>query len=144
MNFRVVGDCERVLRRPASELMERPLHVVLGTSLEQARQLEAQARGGSPAVAFLSGALGAGDPVPLRLALGLEGNEASAVVLDLRALLEGAPPVQLSALASSLSHEIRNPLSSVKMAVQTLARNTGLSERDQRRLTIANREIRTM
>ena len=60
------------------------------------------------------------------------------------ALLDGAPPVQISKLSSSLSHEIRNPLSSVKMAVQTLARNTGLSERDQRRLTIANREVRTM
>ncbi len=30
------------------------------------------------------------------------------------------------------------------MAVQTLARNPGLSERDARRLTLANREIRTM
>jgi signal transduction histidine kinase len=64
--------------------------------------------------------------------------------MEMRSLLKGAPPVQLSGLASQLSHEIRNPLSSVKMAVQTLARNTGLSERDQRRLTIANREIRTM
>jgi signal transduction histidine kinase len=64
--------------------------------------------------------------------------------MDLNALLEGAPPVQISRLSSSLSHEIRNPLSSVKMAVQTLARNTTLGERDRRRLTIANREIRTM
>jgi signal transduction histidine kinase len=65
-------------------------------------------------------------------------------VVNLTNLLDGAPPLQISKLASSLSHEIRNPLSSVKMAVQTLARNPGLSDRDKRRLTIANREIRTM
>jgi signal transduction histidine kinase len=65
-------------------------------------------------------------------------------MVELSSLLEGAPPIQISALSSSLSHEIRNPLSSVKMAVQTVARNTGLSDRDQRRLRIANREIRTI
>jgi signal transduction histidine kinase len=64
--------------------------------------------------------------------------------LDMDCALEGAPPIQISRLSSSLSHEIRNPLSSVKMAVQTLARNLELSDRDKRRLTIANREIRTM
>jgi signal transduction histidine kinase len=52
--------------------------------------------------------------------------------------------VQISRISSLVSHELRNPLSSVKMAVQTLARNTGLSEKDQRRLQIANKEIRTM
>ncbi|MGZ3461392.1 MAG: sensor histidine kinase, partial [Archangium sp.] len=141
---RVEGDCESVLHRPASELKERPLHVVLGTTADKVRELDALARRGDRAVEFLYASLGAGDPVPLRLTLGLDEGEASAAVLDVRALLEGAPPVQLSGLASQLSHELRNPLSSVKMAVQTLARNTGLSERDQRRLTIANREVRTM
>lgn len=43
-----------------------------------------------------------------------------------------------------LIHELRTPLSSVKMAVQTLQRNKDLSPRDQRRLAIANREIRTL
>ncbi len=139
------GDCETVLHRPASELKDRPLHVVLGTSAERARELDALARSeGQKKVEFFYGAIGSGDPVPLRLALGLDEGEATAAVVDLRTLLEGAPPVQLSGLASQLSHELRNPLSSVKMAVQTLARNTGLSERDQRRLTIANREIRTL
>lgn len=141
---RAEGDCENVLHRPVSELKERPLHVVLGTSPERARELDALARGDTRAVEFFQAALGAGEPVPLRLTLGLDEGEASASVVDLRLLLEGAPPVQLSGFASQMTHEIRNPLSSVKMAVQTLARNTGLSERDQRRLTIANREIRTM
>jgi signal transduction histidine kinase len=141
---RAEGDCETVLRRPTSELMERPLHVVLGTSPERARELDALARQNTRSVEFFQAEIGSGEPVPLRLTLGLDEGEASAAVVDLHALLEGAPPVQLSGLASQMSHEIRNPLSSVKMAVQTLARNTGLSERDQRRLTIANREIRTM
>ena len=141
---RVEGDCEGVLRRPAAEVLGRPLQSVLGTSAEKAHALDGLARGAPRAVEFLYGALGLEDPVPLRLALGLEAGEASAVVLDLRALLAHAPPVQLSGLASHLSHELRNPLSSVKMAVQTLARNAGLSERDQRRLTIANREVRTL
>ncbi|WP_395850408.1 ATP-binding protein [Cystobacter fuscus] len=141
---RAGGDCESVLRRPASEMVDRPLEVVLGTTAEKVRALDALAREDRRAVEFLPGTFGAQDPVPLRLALGLEAGEASAVVLDLRALLQDAPPVQLSGLASQLSHELRNPLSSVKMAVQTLARNTGLSERDQRRLTIANREVRTL
>jgi signal transduction histidine kinase len=141
---RVEGDCETVLHRPASELRERPLYVVLGTTAEKARELDALARSNCRAVEFLYTALGGGDPVPLRLTLGLDEGEATAAVVDLRTWLEGAPPVQLSGLASQMSHELRNPLSSVKMAVQTLARNTGLSERDQRRLTIANREIRTM
>ena len=141
---RAEGDCTTVLHRPASELKDRPLHAVLGISAERARELDALARQGAQAVEFLSAQLGAGEPVPLRLVLGLDEGEAAAGVLDLRTVLQGAPPVQISRLSSSLSHEIRNPLSSVKMAVQTLARNTGLSERDQRRLSIANREIRTM
>jgi signal transduction histidine kinase len=141
---RAEGDCTTVLHRPASELKDRPLHAVLGISAERARELDALARQTPQSVEFLSAHLGAGEPVPLRLVLGLDEGEAAAGVMDLRAVLQGAPPVQISRLSSSLSHEIRNPLSSVKMAVQTLARNTGLSERDQRRLSIANREIRTM
>ena len=141
---RVEGDASALLRRPVAELLERQLHVVLGVSPERARELDALAREDRRAVDFVSAQLGGEDPIPLRLSLGLDGGDACAGVLDLNAVLEGAPPVQISRLSSSLSHEIRNPLSSVKMAVQTLARNTGLNDRDRRRLTIANREIRTM
>jgi signal transduction histidine kinase len=141
---RADGDCATVLRRPVPELLDRPLHSALGITPERAQELDARARQDSRAVEFVSAHLGGEDPTPLRLTLGLQAGEACAAVLDLNAMLEGAPPVQISRLSSSLSHEIRNPLSSVKMAVQTLARNTGLSDRDRRRLTIANREIRTM
>ncbi len=141
---RAQGDCPAVLHRSASELVGAPLHEALGIPAERANALDARAREDRRAVEFLSARLGGEEPAPLRLVLGLEAGEASASVQDLNTLLEGAPPVQISRLSSSLSHEIRNPLSSVKMAVQTLQRNTGLSDRDKRRLTIANREIRTM
>jgi signal transduction histidine kinase len=140
------GACHAVLGRPAEALAGLTLAEALGVPSARAAQLDARARGAEGrAVEFLAVERpGAEAHVTLRLALSREGERVRAQVVDLSALLEGAPPVQISALSSSLSHEIRNPLSSVKMAVQTLARNTGLSERDQRRLTIANREIRTM
>lgn len=141
---RAEGDCEAVLRRPAAELRDAPLHEVLGIQPERAQVLDARARENRRAVEFISSRFDKDEYTPLRLVLGLQGDEAVAAILDLDAVLEGAPPVQISKLSSSLSHEIRNPLSSVKMAVQTLQRNTGLSDRDKRRLTIANREIRTM
>lgn len=142
---RVDGDSASVLLRPAAELLDKPLHLALGTTPERARELDARAREDKRAVEFLSAQFSGADRTPLRLVLGLDGGEAAAGISNLDSLLEGAPPVQISRLSSSLSHEIRNPLSSVKMAVQTLARNlTGLNDRDKRRLTIANREIRTM
>lgn len=76
--------------------------------------------------------------------LSLPGSRRQAWAMDLEAVLHEAPPLQISALSSALSHELRNPLSSVKLSVQTVARNNELSARDQRRLTIAQREIRTL
>jgi len=141
---RAEGACEAVLHCPPAELRDAPLHGVLGISPQRAQLLDARARENRRAVEFISAHFGGQEYAPLRLVLGMDGDEAVAAILDLDEVLEGAPPVQISKLSSSLSHEIRNPLSSVKMAVQTLQRNTGLSDRDKRRLTIANREIRTM
>lgn len=146
------GACERLLGAPASALVGRPLHAVLGISELRAAELDASARAaGAPTPEFVFSRLGVtpsrhgeSESRVFRLVLGTRNGQAIAGVLDLSAALVGAPPLQISRLSSSLSHEIRNPLSSVKMAVQTLAKNTNLSERDQRRLTIANREIRTI
>jgi len=120
-----------------------PLTQVLGVDAETARTLDARGRqaGG---VEFVRTTGGSSAPRWLRVSLVPDGTTIEARVYDLGVFLEGAPPLQISRLSSSLSHELRNPLSSVKMAVQTLARNEGLSPRDQRRLTIALREIRTL
>ena len=122
-----------------------PLTEVLGVDAETARALDARGRQVSSVEFVRAGATsGSGSARWLRVGLVPDGATIEARVYDLGALLEGAPPLQISRLSSSLSHELRNPLSSVKMAVQTLARNDGLSQRDQRRLTIALREIRTL
>ncbi|MCF8114516.1 MAG: hypothetical protein K9K21_11765 [Desulfotignum sp.] len=44
-------------------------------------------------------------------------------------------------LTASLSHEIRNPLSSVKMNLQILGKNKAFAGNDKRRLAISEREI---
>jgi signal transduction histidine kinase len=119
-----------------------PLAEALGVDPAAASALDERARQGG-GVEFVR----AGPPGStrwLRVSVAPRGASREARVHDLGALLEGGPPLQISRLSSSLSHELRNPLSSVKMAVQTLSRNEGLSARDQRRLTIALREIRTL
>jgi len=114
----------------------------LGVDAGTARALDDRARAGGGVEFVQTGA----PPSPrwLRVSVAPGGATAEARVHDLGLLLDGGPPLQISRLSSSLSHELRNPLSSVKMAVQTLSRNEGLSQRDRRRLTIALREIRTL
>jgi len=121
-----------------------PVALALGIDAGAAHALDVRARQGG-AVEFVRTAPGpTGMTRWLRVGMEIDGEAVEARIHDVGALLDGAPPLQISRLSSSLSHELRNPLSSVKMAVQTLARNEGLSARDQRRLTIALREIRTL
>lgn len=140
---RVQGPTQAVFALAPDTVVGRPLHEVLGVPEAKAAVIDARARQEAQPVEFVSARSGP-DQTVLRISTARDGEEVVAAVVDAHAFLQGAPPLQISRLSSSLSHEIRNPLSSVKMAVQTLARNTGLTERDQRRLTIANREIRTM
>lgn len=88
---RAEGDLSSILRRPAGALLEQPLHEVLGVSPKRARELDARAREDRRAVEFISANLGGEDACPLRLSLGLDDGEASATVLDLNAMLDGAP-----------------------------------------------------
>jgi nitrogen fixation/metabolism regulation signal transduction histidine kinase len=136
------GACELVLGQAPEALLGQSLHRVLGLSEAKAKELDEKAMAANPVeIEFI---VPQREERVFRLVLGRRNQNASAAVTNLRLLLTGAPPVQIWGLASSVSHEIGNPLSSVKMAVQTLARNTSLSERDQRRLAIANREVRTI
>jgi len=138
------GACQLTLGYAGGALIGQPLHAVLGIAEGRARELDQQALASNGAVQFVASSLGKEPTTLLRLTLGTRRGHASAGVINMRSILAGAPRLQISRLASSFSHEIRNPLSSVKMAVQTVARNPALSERDQRRLMIGNREIRTM
>lgn len=137
---RAEGACERVLGSPASVLIGQPLDAALGIPETRARELDRRGSAGI-SVEFLNQTRG--DRV-LRVSVSQKNELRRAGIVELNQLLAGAPPLQISKLSSSLSHEIRNPLSSVKMAVQTLAKNATLGDRDKRRLAIANREIRTM
>lgn len=137
------GACRVTLGRDGATLLGQPLHRALGVEEGRARELGQKALSSPGEVEFVASSLGK-DSTVLRLVLGVRDGQGTAGIINMSSVLAGAPPLQISRLATSLSHEIRNPLSSVKMAVQTLARNSSLSERDQRRLVIANREIRTM
>jgi two-component system, NtrC family, sensor histidine kinase HydH len=137
----VHGRCQ-LLERLGRLLPGETLSAALDVDEGRARRLDALALQGG-GVDFLR--VGSGESGGwLRLALSSADGLRHAWVLDIDAVLHQAPPVQLSRLSSALSHELRNPLSSVKLSVQTLARNPDLSARDQRRLTIAQREIRTL
>ena len=143
------GALGQTLGREAPALVGRPLHEALRITPERARALDRAGREADAAgcVQFVAAAAWEDEEHPTHLRLVLRpdpGGRMSAGVMNLTRLLDGAPPVQIARLSSHLSHEIRNPLSSVKMAVQTLARNSTLGDRDKRRLSIANREIRTM
>jgi len=86
-------------------------------------------------------------PSQVRLCWRRHGDEVLATLIDLKRLCRGsfAESAGFSSFGSMLTHEVRNPLSSVKMVVQTLARSElGEDERVRRRLAIAAREIRTI
>lgn len=138
------GDTLAICGQAAGALIGRPLLEALRASSEDVAALTAFARQPEGGVRYLRRSED-GRFRYLRAAV-LPGKSEPFVgyFSDMESVMDDAPPVQISRLSSSLSHEIRNPLSSVKMAVQTLARNTELGERDKRRLAIANREIRTM
>jgi len=142
--LRAEGDCEHLLGRKGSALLGCPLHEGLRVSEERARELDSQARNADSLRTEFVLQEGGKSPTSLRLVLSLREGVPGAEVMDWRRSSEGAPSLQISKLCLSLSHEIRNPLSSVKLAIQTIARNATLSERDKRRLAIANREVRAI
>jgi two-component system, NtrC family, sensor histidine kinase HydH len=135
------GGTEGVLGRPASELVGRPLHEVVGVSAEDAYELHLRAtpEGVVEHLTFWRD----GHPVCLRATFFLvEVNRRAASVLNLTALLDGAPHLQSPWLDLSSRDLIWDPLSGVKVALRMLGRSPGLSNQDQRKLAFANRQAR--
>lgn len=70
---------------------------------------------------------------------------AVAVVRDLAVWTQKSEAVRgakdLARFASLVAHEVRNPLSAVKIALQTLERHGSLAPNDRRRVSIAGREV---
>src|SRR5207302_4569516 len=88
-----------------------------------------------------------GQPFMAQLLLrGVQGG-AVAFVRDLTAGLEQADATlraeDIARFASLVAHEVRNPLSAVKIALQTLERHGTLGQNDLRRTSIALREVRS-
>ncbi len=74
------------------------------------------------------------------------GEHLVLVLLDLERACRGpfSESAALSHMAARLAHEVRNPLASIKMVVQTMARALEQDPRTGRRLAIAAREVRTV
>ena len=61
-----------------------------------------------------------------------------------RRIRESERMAYIGQVTTSLSHEIRNPLSAVQMNLQILKKNTSLQGNDQRRIDISIREVRRL
>lgn len=89
--------------------------------------------------------LRAGHAFPAQLLLSAVPGGVVALVRDVAASQEVADAAlradDLARFASLVAHEIRNPLSAVKIALQTLERHGTLAANDLRRTSIALREV---
>jgi signal transduction histidine kinase len=85
-------------------------------------------------------------PAHVRVYWSHSGEHLALVLLDLERACRGpfSESAALSRMAARLTHEVRNPLASIKMVIQTMARALGHDERTVRRLAIAAREVRTV
>ena len=86
-----------------------------------------------------------GQPFPAQILLSSAPGGVVAVVRDLeasRGVVDAALRADdLARFASLVAHEVRNPLSAVKIALQTLERHGTLATNDLRRTSIALREV---
>jgi len=137
------GHTEAVLMAKAGDLIGQPAGSLFAGGERAARDL-AVACANVPA-AEQRPMLRGGKPFPAQLLLRGVNGGAVALVRDLTAGLEQVDAAlraeDLARFASLVAHEVRNPLSAVKIALQTLERHGTLGQNDLRRTSIALREV---
>jgi len=137
------GHTQAVLQAKAGDLVGRPAGSLFSGGERAAKDLAA-ACANVPAEEQRPMMRG-GKPFPAQLLLRGVNGGAVAFVRDLTAGNELADAAlraeDLARFASLLAHEVRNPLSAVKIALQTLERHGTLAQNDLRRTSIALREV---
>jgi signal transduction histidine kinase len=137
------GSVQAVLGAMPERLADQPAGLLFTGGERAARDLaQAVAAGVSLEHRTL---LRAGQPFPAQIALSGAPGGVVALVRDLTASQEVADAAlraeDLARFASLVAHEVRNPLSAVKIALQTLERHGSLAPNDLRRTSIALREV---
>lgn len=138
------GNVESVFHTKASALVGLPAGALFFGGERAARDLAAACA--SVPSAEQRPLLRKGLPFAAQLLLrGTKGGGAVALVRDLAVAQDQADAAlraeDLARFASLVAHEIRNPLSAVKIALQTLERHGSLAANDLRRSSIALREV---
>jgi signal transduction histidine kinase len=137
------GHTETVLLAKAGELVGKPAAALFAGGERAARDL-ASLCAHVPA-AEQRPMLRAGKPFAAQLLLRGVNGGAVALVRDLTAgHLQADAALRaedLARFASLVAHEVRNPLSAVKIALQTLERHGTLAQNDLKRTSIALREV---
>jgi signal transduction histidine kinase len=137
------GNTEAVLRAKAASLFGAPAASLFAGGERAARDLTALCANVPAAEQRLM--LRNGKPFSAQLLLRGVPSGAVALVRDLTAGDQQADAAiraeDLARFASLVAHEVRNPLSAVKIALQTLERHGSLAENDLRRTGIALREV---
>ena len=139
------GNVKSVLQCSAEMLLGLPAGHIFAGGERAARDLAAHGNSGTFAESrpLLRGV----PPLPFPAQLLLRGAPGGVVALvrDLTVSQLQGDAVQraddLARFASLVAHEVRNPLSAVKIAVQTLERHGTLGTNDLRRTSIALREV---
>jgi signal transduction histidine kinase len=137
------GHTQDVLFAKAGELVGQPAAALFSGGERAARDLAAMCA--SVPAAEQRPMIRGGQPFAAQLLLrGVDGG-AVALVRDLTAGHHQADAAlraeDLARFASLVAHEVRNPLSAVKIALQTLERHGTLATNDLRRTSIALREV---
>jgi signal transduction histidine kinase len=137
------GSVESVLQQSAESLIGKPAATLFAGGERAVRDLSAACV--EEAAAEQRPLLRSGQPFDAQLLLrGVQGGTV-ALIRDLSAGTTQADASlraeDLARFASLVAHEVRNPLSAVKIALQTLERHGALGPNDLRRASIALREV---